>query len=351
MRFIDTFSGVGGFHIGIKRAIKDARCVASIEIDKSASKVYAENFGDVKQYSDITEVSPTDLPDHDMLVGGFPCQPFSVNRSSADKGRLDPNDNRGNLFMSLANICRAKMPKYFLFENVAKLVTTKNSDGEPMIDVITREMQSIGYSVSHKILNSNDFGVPQQRKRVFIAGSLSGKTPVFPVGNTSGLVVRDILQDWVDVDPKLLAKNKLKNSYLNMNKGKLKLDAFRECYKPMEGGKQPGKICPVSIIMNDTPSGISRQHDRLYSIDGISRTLATFGHPYFDVDGTWRLLTAREFARLQGFPERFVVDRNDNKAMKQFGNAVTVNVIDSVVGSIVSDDYSADTRAFHAEGF
>ena len=351
MRFIDTFSGIGGFHIGIKRAVPSATCVASIEIDKNASRVYARNFEGVPQYSDITSVEPDSLPDHDLLVGGFPCQPFSINRGASDRGVLDPSDERGNLFMSLVKICRAKRPRYILFENVAKLVTTKNSDGELMIDVITRELSSIGYGMSWTVLNSNDFGVPQQRKRVFIAGVLGGKGPEFPTGSTSNLVVRDILEDWVDVDPKFLASNKLKSSYLNMTPGKLKLEEFRDQYRNPDPGRHAGKILPVSIIMNDTPSGISRQHDRLYSVDGISRTLATFGHPYFDVDGTWRLLTPREFARLQGFPEAFILDENDNRAMKQFGNAVTTNVIASVVDSLVSGSTCSYDHPPHAEGF
>jgi DNA (cytosine-5)-methyltransferase 1 len=217
--------------------------------------------------------------------------------------------------------------------------------------VITRELENVGYSVSHAVLNSNDFGVPQQRKRVFIAGVLGGPAPSFPVGSTCDMVVRDILEDWVDVDPKFLAENKLKSSYLNKTPDKLKLDEFRDRYRAHSEGRQPGRIVPVSIIMNDTPSGISRQHDRLYSIDGISRTLATFGHPYFDVNGTWRLLTPREFARLQGFPESFVMDENDNKSMKQFGNAVTTNVITSVVSQLVGSEGFSTEQLSHMEGF
>lgn len=329
MRFVDTFSGLGGFHLGIKKALPDAECVLSVEWDKHAKAVYHNNFPEVPQWDDITDLDIDNMPDHDLLVGGFPCQPFSINKPVKDKSTTDLSDDRTNLFKYLIRICEVKKPKHVLFENVARLSSMKNEDGELMVDVVCKELKRLGYTVKWKILNSSSFGVPQQRKRTFIIGSLEKTDLKFPTGDIANSgSVRDILES--EVDDKLLAENKLTKQILKDGKT-TKLEALKNAYRNVDKEDAKGKITPVSLILGETPSGVSRQHDRLYSIDGISRTLATFGHPYFDVDGTWRLLSARESARLQGFPEDFKLDSNTNRALKQFGNAVTVNVIEAII--------------------
>ncbi len=325
---MDTFSGIGGFHLGIKKALPNADCVLSVEWDASAKKVYNTNFPSVPQWGDITTLDIENMPDHDLLVGGFPCQPFSINKQSSDKTQTDLNDDRTNLFKYLIKICKIKKPKHILFENVARLSSMKNEYGELMIDVICNELCFLGYNTKWQVLDSQNFGVPQQRKRTFILSSLEKEDLRFPNENKTKCSVRDILED--NVDPKFYAENKLTKQILKDGKTN-KLEALQKTYRTVDKKDCVGKITPLSLILGETPSGVSRQHDRLYSIDGISRTLATFGHPYFDVDGQWRMLSPRESARLQGFPDSFILDKNDNKALKQFGNAVTVNVIEAII--------------------
>lgn len=329
MKFVDTFSGIGGFHLGIKQAMPEAECVLSVELDKHAKQVYHDNFPETPQWDDITTLDIENMPDHDLLVGGFPCQPFSINRPVKDKKSTDENDDRTNLFKYLIKICEVKKPKYVLFENVARLASMKNHEGEVMVDVVCEELRKLGYDVEWKVLDSKNYGVPQQRKRTFIIGSLEGQELKFPEPTGEEVSVRDILED--AVDSKLYAEHRLTRQTLKDGKT-TKLDALKKSYRhDIDKDEIKGKITPVSLILGDTPSGISRQHDRLYSIDGISRTLATFGHPYFDVDGLWRMLSPRESARLQGFPEDFILCKNTGNALKQFGNAVTVNVIEAIV--------------------
>ena len=212
MRFLDAFAGIGGFHAGVKQAIPDAQCVGMIEIDKKAREVYLKNFPLPKEnvYEDITKliskdktsdeedskeadeivdllgIQPKepkyieDLPDFDLLCAGFPCQPFSINRQG-NRDFVNEADDRVNLYQYLIEICRIKQPKYILFENVAKLETVRNSEDKLMIDVIISSLRDIGYKhIKYRILDAADFGVAQQRKRIFIVACRSCDGFSFP---------------------------------------------------------------------------------------------------------------------------------------------------------------------------
>ena len=383
LKFVDTFAGVGGFHIGIKNVLPDAECALAVEWDKDAQYAYHQNFPETPIFGDITEL--TEIPDHDLLTGGFPCQPFSINKQSSTKKVYDDEDNRSNLFLQLVRIAELKQPKYLLFENVAALASMKNKDGGLVIEEIKYAFEHIGYNVDYKVYDAADFGVPQQRKRVFIIGKrkdLSEKIN-FPEPEYKPVAVRDIL-DKGDIDPKRFISlnsktctsrcyhkdddmsvpwNQSNRYYCNKsskNDDKVykwvgsgssekleetdlskedmiwqdKEEAFKESSRdnnPIKDGRLV--ITPKSIIMYDTPSKISRQHERIYSIQGISRTLATFGHPLFEVGGRWRYLTGTESARLQGFPvdDGYKVHPKHGTACKHFGNAVCVNVVKSIV--------------------
>ena len=384
LKFVDTFAGVGGFHIGIKNVLPDAECALAVEWDKDAQYSYRENFPETPIFGDITEL--TEIPDHDLLTGGFPCQPFSINKQSSVKKVYDEEDNRSNLFLQLVRIAELKQPKYLLFENVAALASMKNKDGGLVIEEIKYAFEQIGYNVDYRVYDAADFGVPQQRKRVFIIGKRKdlNETINWPEPEYKPVTVKDILDEG-EIDPKRFINLKGKtctsrcyhkdddmsvpwsqgNRYYcnksnknddkvykwvgsgssekleetDLNKKDMIWQDKEEAFKESSRDNNPIKderlvITPKSIIMYDTPSKISRQHERIYSIQGISRTLATFGHPLFEMtDGRWRYLTGTESARLQGFPvdDGYKVHPKHGTACKHFGNAVCVNVVEAIV--------------------
>lgn len=338
IRFIDTFAGIGGFHRGIIQALgENAECVGAVEWDKNARQAYSANFPDVPIYEDITKLNYDELPDHDLLTGGFPCQPFSIARNKNNKTVVDDNDDRAQLYKSLIAICKVKKPKYIFFENVARLVDMTTSDNNRVIDLIKNELGELGYTVIYGKLDSKEFGVPQQRNRVFILGTTTGQQLTLPESFGKPKTINDILEK--EVDDKYLLKNKnWCKITLREDEGKEKprtrLDKLKEnyLYKQEKDGK---KINRVSEVNGDTPSGLSRQNERLYSIHGVSPTLTTFFPPHVnmgsDESDKWRSLTPRECLRVQGFPDKHIPHPKDQAAYKQTGNAVCVNVIQAIV--------------------
>lgn len=175
LKYFSTFSGIGGFEVAIEKAAQSAgiqvECVGYSEIDKFADSVYKYHFPEIINYGDITKIKPKDLPNFDLLVGGFPCQPFS----SAGQ-RKGFNDTRGTLFFDLARILEGKRPRLFVFENVPGLL---NSDGGRTFATILKTLDQLGYGVAWQVLNSNHFGSPQMRKRVILVG-VRGQFPDRP---------------------------------------------------------------------------------------------------------------------------------------------------------------------------
>jgi len=167
MRYFSIFSGVGGFEYGIQQALPNTECVGYSEIDKYAIQTYKKNFPKHKNYGDTTKIKPSELPDFDMLCGGFPCQAFSI----AGK-RRGFKDTRGTLFFEIARIIKIKRPKIVFLENVKGLL---NHNEGKTFRIIIQTFSELGYDVQWMVLNSKFFGVPQNRERLFIIGSLRGK--------------------------------------------------------------------------------------------------------------------------------------------------------------------------------
>lgn len=300
-RFIDLFAGIGGFRSALETL--GARCVLSCEIDEAARETYAANF-DVSAHpfpSDITTLDAADVPDHDILVGGFPCQAFSIARKQA--GFDDP---RGKLFFEIARIVAAKRPELILLENVPQFVTL---DGGLCAREAEHTLARLGYAVSRKAMRAVDFGLPQLRERVFFVAvrrdiAPPGSAFVFPVGNGQRLNVADILEpDAPDgtVDPKRIVADPTR--------------------APASLTKRIGLI-----------DGKDRQDARVMSPDGVGLTLVTSensGSLYL-VNGIPRALTPRERARMQGFPDSFRLPESHEEACKQFGNSVAVPVVQAI---------------------
>jgi len=379
---VDTFAGIGGFHLATKRACErlglSFECVKAVEFDPNACKTYEKNHK-VDPTGDMTKIKPEEYPDHFLLTGGFPCQAFSrngrvYNFTKRNDGRELGEDDRSKLCFYLFDILRVKQPPCFVFENVKEIQTIKNGDGSLFFDTISENLDLCGYRLYTKVMDSTRFGLPQQRKRVYFVGirkdlessvpSLSS-TYEFPEGTTLSKSVKDILEKSVDKKYTLEAswKNRLigqetvlvEQTIANLREKKIKLkyaDALEKLRHERNGGQitrlealklayscgewtspteKTDKVTPVGIIYGDTPSGLPRQQDKIYSILGVSPTIATFSTPAFDCPKDWRILTPRECARLQGFPDDFELPERDQLAYKQVGNAISVAVAEEVI--------------------
>ena len=341
MRFVDAFAGIGGFHYAMKETVPESQCVMAIESDVHASNNYLENHG-VKPFGDIRTLDINAIPEFDLLIGGFPCQPFSRNGQvyNFDHSTL-LDDDRALLVDYLLEILLIKKPEYFLFENVKGIKTISNG---MVYDYICNMVMELGYKLNVFEVDSADFGVPQQRKRIVFAGTKQGNIGcVNTIPRAS--CVRDIMDN--EVDPKYYIEHLWRNRKVmlqrpdkanhSQGKGRPRLNVF---YELLESARFPcgrtHKITPLAIVYGETPSGTARQQDKLYSSLGISPTLATFATPCFD-DGNdnYRVLTPRECARLQGFPETHVLPERDSLGYKQLGNSITINVMSEILKALL----------------
>lgn len=215
VRFIDLFAGIGGIRTGLSQALKEAglepKCVMTSEIKPYAIKVLQENYAHDRIVGDITQVPSRDIPDFDILCAGFPCQAFS----SAGK-RQGFADTRGTLFFEVERILRDKKPKGFILENVEGLV---NHDKGRTFQVIISRLLEMGYKVSYKVLNSSDFGVPQERKRIYIIGSFN-KTPLMDFAKEKRSVMKDILEKGKPTNDSPFIANLLKHFTIEQLYGK-----------------------------------------------------------------------------------------------------------------------------------
>ncbi|MDR1609028.1 MAG: DNA cytosine methyltransferase [Deltaproteobacteria bacterium] len=289
--FIDLFAGIGGFHLAASSL--GGRCVFASEIDQCARKVYEANFG-FEPAGDITKIDADDIPDHEALFAGFPCQPFSIIGS-----QLGFDDIRGTLFFDIARILKSKKPKFFILENVKRICGHNN--GQTM-RVILDTLQSIGYSNLYwRILNALDFGLPQKRERTIIVGFLSRAARFeFPTGRKMAPLAK-ILEPEESVGKKYFASERIAAKRRATHKSSYKLSLWHE--------NKNGNIAsyPYSCALR-----------------------ANASYNYLLVNGQ-RRLTERELLRLQGFPDSFKFINNYNQTRKQTGNAVPVNMIRSVL--------------------
>ncbi len=193
IRIADLYAGIGGIRLGFEQAFgkENVDCVFTSEIDKHAVTTYTANFGEENIYGDIREISANEIPDHDILLAGFPCQSFSV--AGLKKGF---NDERGQAFFEIERILKSKKPKVFLLENVPNLKSINNGE---IFQLMLRRLEEIGYKVNYEILSGKDFGVPQNRRRLYIVGSLDhDKIFQFPKPLEIKTHVSDIIEKDVD---------------------------------------------------------------------------------------------------------------------------------------------------------
>lgn len=310
-RFIDLFAGIGGMRIAFENA--GGQCVYSNEWNKYCQQTYFANFGEQPD-GDITKVDARTIPDHDILVAGFPCQPFSIagvsKKQSLGRATGFEDKTQGTLFFDVCRILKAKRPRAFMLENVKNLCS---HDKGRTFRVILESLDELNYKVFYKVLDGQNF-VPQHRERILIIGFDRERygddidfafniTPVEPKP-----VMRDILE--TDVDDRYTLSDKLW----------IYLQNYAAKHKAAGNGFGYGIA---------DPDGISRTLSARYYKDGSEILIEQEGkNP--------RRLTPRECARLQGFPDTFKIPVSDTQAYKQFGNSVVVPLMSDVASLLVA---------------
>ena len=316
IRIADIFGGVGGFRLGIERAINDRRnskklckdernkpstnrgygerrraytsCVFYSEIDKFAVQTYNKNFKENHKPTDITKIRAENIPDFDILCGGFPCQAFSI----AGK-RRGFQDTRGTLFFEIARIIKAKKPKLVFLENVKGLL---NHEKGQTFSIIIQTISELGYNVQWMVLNSKFFGVPQNRERVFIIGSIreEPRPEILPFRESNEINNQKQQEQTARTLTSIYHKQGQWEQYI--------MDLYNN-----------------KIHSDRSPTLTEPHHNTLRVRDGMKI----------------RKLTPIECERLQGFPDNWTEGVSDTQRYKQMGNAVTVNVIEAIARKLI----------------
>ncbi|MDR0933149.1 MAG: DNA (cytosine-5-)-methyltransferase [Victivallales bacterium] len=304
-RFIDLFAGIGGIRLGFESV--GGKCVFSSEWDADAAKTYEANFGE-KPHGDITKISPADIPDFDILLGGFPCQPFSI--IGAKKGFQ--HETQGTLFFNIEEILKAKKPKAFMLENVRNLTT---HDKGRTFRIITEHLTNAGYHISHKVLNALDYGVPQKRERIIIVGFRNDVPFEFPapLPVSKRATISEILDPTEAISTKLFVKPEIRNSRL----ARLKCSDF-----------------PKPYISHENVAGSITPHN-------YSCALRAGASANYLLINDERRPSEREMLRIQGFPDSFKIVVGYGKIKHQTGNSVAVPVIKAVAQEMIKAMLSA----------
>ena len=300
VKIVDLFAGIGGIRLGVEQAFGSVDCVFTSEIDKHAVTTYKANFKDGHVFGDIKQIDASDVPDHDILLAGFPCQPFS--QAGLKKGFTD---TRGTLFFDIERILLAKQPKAFLLENVKQL---KGHDKGRTFQTIIDHLNKAGYKVFYEILKARDFGLPQNRERIYIVGFLDHNINFeFPKPTNLPTRVGDVLDDIVDekytISDKLWSGHKRRKELNKLN----------------------GKGFGYGLFNKE--SAYTNTISARYYKDGSEILIE-------QENKNPRKLTPREACRLQGFPEDYIIPVSDAQAYKQFGNSVAVPVIKAIATEI-----------------
>ena len=328
MKFIDLFCGIGGFRLGFEST--GMECVFSCDFEENVQDVYEENFGE-RPFSDITELDPSSLPDFDILLAGFPCQPFSI---CGKKGGF--GDTRGTLFFDVCRIISEKKPKVVVLENVKHLL---HHDSKNTLKVILGSLQNIGYNVTYKILNTKDFGLPQNRERIFIICTRTGFFDFNRLVNVKSKPLKFFLDKEIGFE------------YLNESEYTILDDGV---YKRQESS---GLIFIGYRNKNGFKKGVRpgtdhlnrshRQPNRIYSIEGNHPTLPsqeTSGRFFIYNPETKKVrkLTVPECYRIMGFPENYKKSSILGHQYKQIGNSVGVNITSEISRQIIEQGFLTD---------
>lgn len=319
-KFIDLFAGIGGMRIAYESV--GGKCVYSNEWNKFSQQTYKANFGDIPE-GDITKVDETTIPDHDILVAGFPCQPFSIagvsKKNSLGRATGFEDKTQGTLFFDVCRIVKAKRPKAFMLENVKNL---ESHDKGKTFKIIKESLDELDYDVFYKVLDGQNY-VPQHRERIIIVG-FDRKRYGADINFEFKLTPRN---------PKPVLSNILEEKVDSKYTLSDKLWAYLQAYAAKHRAKGNGFGYGIA-----KPDGITRTLSARYYKDGSEILIEQKGkNP--------RRLTPRECARLQGFPDNFKIVVSDGQAYKQFGNSVVVPLIANVADLVSKKMLDLDKRA------
>jgi len=404
LKVFSMFTGIGGFEVGMHNSSLEHELIGYSEIDKYATQIFEKQIskGAIKNYGDATNIVGTELPDFQLLVGGFPCQAFSV--AGRQEGFADTT--RGTLFFDIARICAEKRPKYLVLENVRGLLS---HDGGKTFAVILGVLSDLGYAVEWQVLNSKDYGVPQNRQRIFIVGYLGGfpRRALFSNGGDDTKDDRSIIEEDITgaitatyakgVSTNEVVRSKgqrrqlvgianIRNSLMRIDrKGNIKKDpetAATLCGGAHSGGNhsdmdwivqsvltpgrtnksQNGRVIkeenePSFTLTSREVPGVriidpSHKNEGLREYKEYSPTLNSRDHKeprLVDQGNDMRIrrLTPIECERLQGFPDGWTEGLSNTQRYKTLGNAVTTNVITAIMNgldAVIADSYSGQTR-------
>ena len=303
INFVDLFAGIGGIRIGLEQSFgkENVSCVCSSEKDKFAIQAYNHHFNDNSDIVEIDAVETEKLPNIDILMAGFPCQPFS--KAGKEEGFND--EDRGVMFFKIIDMIKKKKPPVVFLENVSSL---KTHDKGNTLQVILSMLKKEGYNVFYDILNSKDFGLPQNRKRIYFVCFLDHSIDFkFPVGEKIETRISDILEN--EVDPKYTISDRLWNGFIERKKR----------------NKLNGKGFGYQLFNENSSYGATIT--ARYGKDGCEVLIE-------QKDKNPRRLTPTEAKRYQGFPDDFEIIVSNAQAYKQFGNSVSVPVIKSIFDEI-----------------
>ena len=331
IKYIDLFCGIGGFHQALKSIIPSSKCVLASDIDDNAKKTYEENYK-LKPLGDIKKIDIASIPQFTLLCGGFPCQAFSIAQWKDKKAFDDP---RGTLFFEILKVIDTHKPRCILLENVAHL--TKINKGV-VLQTILNSLKTRGYKVSYQLLSPHQFGIPQNRERVYIVATASEKEFTFEelTNKTTNCKLADILDTDIPedhyIDPSkyvILSNTQIKKQ----SKSGLKFCGYLKGELRKKGAREN----------TEHLSRVHKQLMRIYSTDGTHPTLAaseTSGryHIYEESTKRVRRLTLNECYKLMAYPVSFKKNTNRGVAYKQIGNSVCVRVIEEIIKEMLKQE-------------
>jgi len=319
MKFIDLFAGIGGFHTAFSNL--GAKCVFASDIDEECRKTYKTNYK-MEVQGDVAQINEKEVPDHDILCAGFPCQPFSI--CGKQKGFCD---ERGNLFFEILRIIKEKSPKVVFLENVRHL---KDHDKGNTLKTIILELEKVGYKISWKVLNAKDFGTAQNRERIIIIGNKEKKFDFSKLEHQKPLFVKDIL----DSEGNFEYLEPSEYTIIEKSLWKKQSSGLIFC------GYRNKDIRKAGVRPNtEHLSRVHKQPNRIYHINGTHPTIPsqeTSGRFWIYDDKSVRKLTINECFKLMGFPNSFMKVSTNGKLYNQIGNSVSIPMIEAVGKEIVN---------------
>ncbi|MCW7483247.1 DNA cytosine methyltransferase [Leptospira kanakyensis] len=319
IRFIDLFAGIGGFRLGFEKT-GHFSCVFSSEIDRHAAEIYSANFGDTP-HGDITSIQNEEIPPFEVLLAGFPCQPFSI---AGEKKGFE--DTRGTMFFEILRILQHHKPKVVVLENVKHF---KDHDKGKTLKTVLEKLTLLGYSTVWKLLNAKDFGVPQNRERTIIIGCLENKNFHFNFKTNS--TIENKIKNILDGDDSSF-------EYLDQTEYTLIQKPKKQESGLIFVGYRNKKIRTVGVRENtEHLSRVHKQPNRIYSSEGIHPTIASqepTGRYFILHQEKVRKLTLNECIKLMGFDTNFKFTGSSAKIYNRLGNSIVVPMVEQIANQI-----------------